>query len=95
MTDNGDKFSPPNEHTQEEMRRVYNCDLNYPGELFPPPPVNIPDKTLLAFKQRLEEIVGRRDSNMAQKINSLIRGASPTNRFFIAVGYGIRKRFFF
>jgi hypothetical protein len=45
------------------------------------------DKTFLAFQQRLNAIVDRRDSGMAKMIDSLLKERSPTNRYFFAVGY--------
>jgi hypothetical protein len=69
------------------MKHLYNCDLNYPGEFFPPPPMHIPDHTLLALHQRLAEILERRDTNMAQTIDNLLKEGSTDKRFFFAVGY--------
>jgi hypothetical protein len=56
--------------------------------------MNIPDKTLLAFKQRLDDIVHRRDVEMAEKINKVLKEGTPNDRLFIAVGYGKRKILF-
>jgi len=90
MASDPSKLPLLNEKENEEIRRVYNCDLNNRDELFKPSTVNTGDKTLLAFKQRLEEIVGRRDYNSAKKIDSLLKGALPNDRFFFAVGFGKR-----
>ncbi|CAF1477960.1 unnamed protein product [Adineta steineri] len=71
----------------EEIKRTYNCDLNSPEELYTPTTAHTDDKALLAFKQHLEEIVGRRDTRMAQKINDLLKEKSANKRFFFAVGF--------
>ena len=76
----------PNEQSDMEIKRVYNCDINLPQELLAPSTVQIEDKALLAFKQRLEEIVGRRDTLMTAKINSLLRENSSDKRYSVAVG---------
>jgi hypothetical protein len=74
------------------MKRTYNCDFNFPGEFLPPvPQMNIPDRALLAFKQRLDEIVHRRDTAMAKTINKVLKEALPNDRFFFAVGYSKKK----
>jgi hypothetical protein len=72
----------------EQVKHAYNCDLNYPGELFPPVPMSMIDRSVLTFQQRLQELVGRRDEHMAQKIDSLLKESSPDKRFFFAVGFG-------
>ncbi|UJR22822.1 hypothetical protein I4U23_025852 [Adineta vaga] len=77
----------PNENSHEEAKRIYNCDLNYPGELLAPSTAEISDKALLVFKQRLEEIVDRRDRQMSEKINNLLENATPEKRYFFAVGF--------
>ncbi len=46
------------------------------------------DRSVLTFQQRLQELVGRRDEHMAQKIDSLLKESSPDKRFFFAVGFG-------
>ena len=78
----------PNKQTIEEVKRSYNCDFNQREEFLTPSTTQVEDKSLLAFKQRLEEIVGRRDSSMASTINNLLRAASPKDRYFFAVGFG-------
>lgn len=75
----------------ELMQKFYNCDLNYPGELFPPTPVFMIDKTAMTFQQRLEEIVNRRDNEMTRMIDGLLKEASPDKRYFFAVGFCKRK----
>lgn len=84
---NSAQQSFPNEQSNMEIKRVYNCDINLPEELLAPSTVHIEDKALLAFKQRLEEIVGRRDTLMAEKIHSLLKENSPDKRYFFAVGF--------
>ncbi|CAF0888196.1 unnamed protein product [Adineta ricciae] len=84
---NSAQQSFPNEQSNMEIKRVYNCDINLPQELLAPSTVQIEDKALLAFKQRLEEIVGRRDTLMTAKINSLLKENSTDKRYFFAVGF--------
>lgn len=74
-----------NEH--EQMQKLYNCDLNYPEELFPPIPVFVIDQSRMTFQQRLEQIVNRRDTEMTRMIDSLLKEASPDKRYFFAVGF--------
>lgn len=68
--------------------------MNYPGELFPPTPMNFMDSSLLTFQQRLQELVERRDRKMTEKIDSLLRENSPNKRYFIAVGFSKTIIFF-
>lgn len=82
----------PNEKTNEEAKRVYNCDMHYPGELLAPSPANTEDKVLLAFKERLEEIVERRDRQMSEKINKLLENSTPDKRYFFAVGFSKSRK---
>ena len=70
------------------MKRSYNCDLDNRGEFFSSSPVTIPNKNLLDFKQHLDEIVDRRNTDMAETINKLLKEASANDRFFFAVGCG-------
>ncbi len=67
--------------------------MNFPGELFPPTPMNFMDSTMFAFQQRLQELVGRRDTKMAEKIDGLLREQSPDKRYFFAVGFSKRNIF--
>ena len=71
----------------DQVKDAYNCDMNYPGELFPPTPMNFMDSSMRAFQQRLQELVGHRDQKMAEKINSLLRENSSEKRHFFAVGF--------
>jgi hypothetical protein len=70
------------------MKRSYNCDFDNREEFFPTSTAPIQDKKLLEFKQRLDAIVDRRDENMAERIDKLIKGASSKDRLFFAVGSG-------
>ena len=82
----------PNDKTNGEAKRIYNCDLNHREELLAPSVVHIEDRALLAFKERLEEIVERRDTQMTQKIDHLLKEGSPHKRYFFAIGYSKSKR---
>lgn len=84
-------MSPPKQDDLEQVRQAYNCDLNFPGEIFPPRPVEVYDKNLVEFHQRLQEIVERRDSEMALEMHNLIKENPLENRYFFAVGYSKRK----
>ena len=77
----------------DQVKHAYNCDLNYPGELFPPAPRNVMGGSMGAFQQRLQELVGNRDRQMAEKIDSLLRENSGEKRFFFAVGFSKTKVF--
>lgn len=77
----------PNDQTNRDAHHIYNCDLNHPGELLAPTVAHIDDPALLAFKLRLEELVERRDAQMAEKIDSLLKDTSPEKRYFFALGY--------
>jgi hypothetical protein len=85
----------PNENDYEQVKHAYNCDLNYPGELFPPAPTRMVDKTLLSFQQSLTAIIERRDSQMTQAIVNLLKEESPNKRFFFAVGFSKEIILFF
>ena len=75
------------------MQKLYNCDLNYPGELFPPTPAFMIDRSAMTFQQRLEEIVNRRDEKMVQVIDSLLKEGSAEKRYFFGVGFSKRRHF--
>jgi hypothetical protein len=75
----------------EQMQKLYNCDMNYPGELLPPTPAFMIDP--MSFQQRLEEIVNRRDEKMVQLIDSLLKEGSSEKRYFFAVGLSKRRYF--
>ena len=95
LTSNTQNNSPlSNENEYEHVKHIYNCDLNYPGELFPPAPMFMIDKSSLTLQQRLEEIVERRDGKMAQVIDGLLREGSPDKRYFIAAGFSKKESLF-
>lgn len=87
------KSMSSNSNEFKQMLKLYNCDLNYPGELLPPAPAFMIDQSAMSFQQRLEEIVNRRDDKMTQVIDSLLKEGSPDKRYFFGVGFSKRRDF--
>lgn len=79
--------SSSSENELDIVKKAYNCDLNYPGEVLPARSPYLLDEKIAEFQQRLEEIVGRRDAKMSRLIDGLIKEGSRTNRYFFAVGF--------
>lgn len=71
----------------EAIRHFYNCDMNEPGEFLPSSSLPPIDPSVVSYQQRLEEIVARRDSAMASKINQTLHQSSSKDRLFFAVGF--------
>lgn len=80
-----DKADGKNPH--ETIKHYYNCDMNEREEFLPTSSLPIIDPALISQQRALEEIVARRDTAMAIKINETLHNASSKDRFFFAVGF--------
>lgn len=83
---------PPTEGTTgknpfETIKHFYNCDMDERGEFLPQPSLPVIDPSLIERQKTLEEIVARRDTEMAKKINETLHNASRNDRFLFAVGF--------
>ena len=71
----------------EKIKHYYNCDMDERGEFLPTASLPVVDPTLIDQQKYLEEIIARRDTAMARKINETLHNASSHDRFFFAVGF--------